>query len=112
MKEKLYILWTNADPVTSELMVFMYSENAILHKWWDEITIIVWGATSKLISENKNIQKRLKEIADIGVNISACKSCADKLEVADKISELDIELKYWGEPLTKIIKENQKLITI
>ena len=25
--ETLYILWTNADPVTANLMVFMYAEN-------------------------------------------------------------------------------------
>ena len=112
MKEKLFILWTNADPITSELMVFRYSEKAILDNWWDEITIIIWGATSELVAKNTTIQNRLKEISDNGVNISACKTCADALGVDGKISELGIELKYWGELLTKIIKENDKLITI
>ena len=29
MKEELFILWTNADPVTSEKMVCMYAHNSI-----------------------------------------------------------------------------------
>ena len=112
MKDTLYILWTNADPITSELMVCRYSEKAILDHWWGEVTVIIWGATAKLVAENPTIQKRLREISDNGVCVSACKTCADTLGVADKISELGIELKYWGAPLTEIIKGNEKLITV
>ena len=37
--ETLYILWTNADPVTANLMVFMYAENSMRYHKWDAITI-------------------------------------------------------------------------
>ena len=30
----LHILWTNADPETSENMVMMYARNAMLNEWW------------------------------------------------------------------------------
>ena len=40
----LNILWTNADPLTSHNMVVMYATNAILRQWWDEVTVIIWGA--------------------------------------------------------------------
>ena len=42
---KLYILWTNDNFITSEKMVFMYGINAKRQDWWDEVTIIVWGAS-------------------------------------------------------------------
>ena len=48
----LYILWTNADVLTSDKMVMMYSINAKLYKWWDKVTVIIWGATAKLAAEN------------------------------------------------------------
>ena len=112
MKDKLYILWTNADPITSELMVCMYAQNAILKHWWNEITVIIWGATVEYVSNNKSIQDRLLQMKNDGVTISVCKSCSEKLGVVSKIEALGFELKYWGEPLTKILKENHKLITI
>lgn len=28
-QDRLYILWTNADPVTSKLMVMMYAKNSL-----------------------------------------------------------------------------------
>ena len=32
-EDHLYILWTNADPVTAEQMVFMYAVNALRFAW-------------------------------------------------------------------------------
>ena len=58
------------------------------------------------------IQTRLKEMLHDGVNISACKACADQLGVADIIETLGIEVKYWGEPLTDILKSNKTLLSI
>ena len=46
-KSKLYILWTNPDPLTAEKMVFMYAKNSRLQGWWDDVTVILWGATAK-----------------------------------------------------------------
>lgn len=45
---KLYILWTNADPVTSDKMVMMYGINCKLYDWWEAVTIMIWGATANL----------------------------------------------------------------
>lgn len=112
MKEELFILWTNDNPITSEKMVCMYAHNAILKKWWDEVTVIVWGATIKYVAEDRAIQNRLMQMQNDGVKLSGCKACAEDLGVVDKMIELGIELKYWGEPLTKIIKGNHKVITI
>jgi hypothetical protein len=53
----LYILWTNADPITSEKMVFMYTINSLIHGWWENVTLIIWGATAKLVSEDTAIKK-------------------------------------------------------
>jgi len=111
-KEHLYILWTNSDPVTAEKMVFMYGLNAFKRGWWKEVTIIVWGATALLVSKNDDIQKNIKEMLSSGVDVSACKACADQLGVTESLEEVGIEVKYWGEPLTEILKAGEKLITI
>jgi len=90
----------------------MYAHNAILNNWWKTVTVIIWGATAKLVAENEIIQTRLKEMLHDGVKVSACKACADQLGVTDKIEALGIEVKYWGEPLSQILKSNETLLSI
>ena len=108
----LYILWTNADPLTAEKMVFMYGVNARLREWWQEVTVIIWGAPAKLVAENGDVQKKVAEALDAGVKLSACKACADQLGVTDKLVELGIEVKFWGQPLTELLKSDAKLLTV
>jgi len=108
----LYVLWTNDNPITAEKMVFMYTVNSLLHGWWEKVTLIIWGAPAKLVSENADIQRKVKEALDAGVHITACKACADQLGVSDDLEKLGIEVKYWGAPLTEILANNKKLLTI
>lgn len=111
-KRHLYVLWTNADPLTAEKMVFMYTTNSLIHGWWEEVTLIIWGATTKLVADNENIQKMLHDAKIAGVHITACKACADQLGVSEELKKLDIEIKYWGVALTEILKNDEKLLTI
>lgn len=108
----LYVLWTNDDPVTAEKMVFMYTINSLVHGWWEKVTLIIWGAPAKLVSEDVNIQKKITEALDAGVHITACKACADQLGVTEALEKLRIEVKYWGQPLTEILKNNEPLLTV
>ncbi|WP_432735719.1 DsrE family protein [Maridesulfovibrio sp. FT414] len=112
MKNKLNILWTNADPVTSELMVMMYAQNSIKNGWWDKVQVIIWGAPAKLVAEDVHIQKLIADAREVGVRFSACESCAAQLGVKSQLAELDLEVKHWGLPLTEIIKNNENLITV
>jgi hypothetical protein len=111
-KDHLYILWTNSDPLTADKMVFMYALNSLKKGWWQEVTVVIWGSTTKLTGENADIQSKIKELSAEGVKFSACKACADELGVTDKLIAQGIEVKYWGQPLTDIIKSGQPLLTI
>lgn len=111
-KTHLYVLWTNDNPITAEKMVFMYTINSLLKGWWEKVTLIIWGAPAKLVSEDDNIQKLVKKALKAGVHITACKACADQLGVTETLEKLNIEVKYWGIPLTEILKNEEKLLTI
>ena len=111
-KTHLYVLWTNADPITAEKMVFMYTKNALIHGWWEHVTLIIWGAPAKLAAEDAAIRKMIAEARDAGVHVTACKACADQLGVTEALAEQGIEVKYWGAPLTDILKREETLLTI
>ncbi len=112
MNKKLNILWTSNNVDTARLMVFMYAINAVQKKWWDEVTIIIWGSSAKLVAENSSIQEEIKRAQTSGVKVSACIACATKLNVVDILQDLDLEVISWGKPLTEIIQNGEFLLSV
>ena len=110
--EHLYILWTSKDTDTFDEMVFMYALNGKKLKWWDMVTVVIWGASARLAGEDEVVQLKIKELMEAGVKVEACKACADDLGVSAILESLGVEVKYWGQPLTKVLKSGAKLITI
>lgn len=108
----LHILWTSSDIETFDEMVFMYAYNGKKHKWWDDITLVIWGASARLTGEDEVVKLKIKELVEAGVKVEACKACADDLGVSATLQSLGVEVKYWGQPLTKLLKSGAKLITI
>jgi hypothetical protein len=111
-KTTLYILWTNDNIITAEKMVFMYAINAMRYGWWENVTLVVWGATAKLVAENQRIQELIAEAREKGVYVTACKACADQLEVSEILEAHGIDVQYLGIPLTNLLKNDEKLITV
>ena len=110
-KDKLVVVWTSGDRDVAIKMVYMYTFNAKKNGWWDDITFIVWGASAKLLSEDKELQDYIKKMKDEGIDLKACKACADMYGVSDKLTELGITVKYMGVELTDFIKEGRHVLT-
>lgn len=108
----LYVLWTSADRQVAERMVFMYTLNSRLKGWWENVNLLIWGPSAKLITEDAGLQEKLEQMKEAGVNLLACKACADMYGVSDKLEALGVTVKYIGELLTQILKEDEKLITL
>ena len=109
-EDKLVVVWTSGDKEVALKMVFMYTYNAKKQAWWDDVTLLVWGPSSKLLSQDKELQDYVKKMIDSGIHVMACKACADQYGVADKLKELGVTVKYAGQDLTKFIKE-RKVVT-
>ncbi|MBE0712873.1 MAG: DsrE family protein [Candidatus Aminicenantes bacterium] len=108
---KLVVLWTSGDREVALKMVFMYTLNAKLNKWWTDITFIIWGPSSKLLSSDAELQEEIKKMKEAGVVLEACKACADQYGVSRKLQELGVDVKYMGQPLTRYIKEGRHVLT-
>lgn len=109
---KLNILWTTSDMDTVSSMLSMYAGNALKNGWWDEINIVIWGGSSKLVGEDPKIQKLVVKWIEKGITVEACKACSDKYKASETMKELGVDVKYMGVPLTEYIKGDDKLITI
>ena len=108
----LNILWTTDNKDTIQNMLSMYAVNSFKNKWWDEINIIIWGASAKIIGEDEEIQKQVVRMIESGVTFEACKSCSDMYKASDKLTELGVDVKYMGIPMTNYLKSSDRFITV
>ncbi len=111
MEQKLAVVWTSGDRDVALKMVFMYTYNAKKNGWWNEINLIVWGPSSKLLSEDEELQSYIRKMQEEGISIFACKACADMYGVSPKLKELGIDVKFMGEPLTEYLQKDYKVIS-
>jgi hypothetical protein len=110
--EKLVILWTSGDRDVAMKMVFMYTYNAKKNDWWKDITLVVWGPSAKLLAEDKELQEYMQRIMEVGVEVRACKGCADQYGVSGKLEELGITVLYIGKEFTDYIQQGRNVLTI
>ena len=110
--KKLTVLWTNDNLVTAKDMVFMYTINAKKFGWWEDITLLIWGDTAELAANAKDLHPFFAEMQDVGIHLTACKACADKHNVTERLEALGIEVKYWGIGLTEVLQGEGKLLTV
>ena len=108
---KLAVLWTSGDRDVALKMVFMYTLNAKKRGWFDQVQLIVWGPSSKLLSVDEELQASVAEMKSVGVELTACKACADSYGVSDKLETLGIEVKYMGVPLTEMLQSDWVVTT-
>jgi hypothetical protein len=110
--DELLVLWTSASKETAIHMVFMYAENSRIKGWWKEVTLLIWGASSKLVSEDEDIQDCIEALQQAGVRTIACRQCAENYNIVDTLEAQRIEVFYTGEFLSDWLKSNNKLLTV
>jgi len=109
--DKLVIVWTSDDPYTAERMVLMYAHASKTAGWFDEVTLIIWGPSAKMVAENIKIQEKLEAMQADGVQIRACIVCANMYEVTDDLRALGFDVQAMGRPLTDYLKSGAKVLT-
>jgi len=108
---RLAVIWTSGDPEVAHRVCFMYTDNAKKQKWFDEVTLIVWGPSARLLAGDKDLQAKIKGMLDDGVKIQACQACSDSYGVTEQLRKMGIDVKYMGKPLTDYIQQGWHILT-
>ncbi|WP_407311490.1 DsrE family protein [Desulfosporosinus sp. SB140] len=110
---KLVVIWTNGDREVAIRMAFMYTLNSKLKEWWNEVFLVVWGPSAKLLAEDTALQEYIVKMKTAGVELLACKACADSYGVSEVLGTMGINVKYTGQVLTDFLKdEDTRVITV
>jgi len=111
VSDKLVVLWTSDDPYVAERVALMYTHAAKKNNWFSDVTLIVWGPSAKMISENIRIQDKVKEMQKDGVVVEACITCSNAYGVTEDLKKLGYDVKPMGKPLTDYLKSGAKVLT-
>ena len=108
---KLCVVWTSADPDVAKNVCFMYAAAAKKNGWFDEVYLVVWGPSAKLLAEDETIQAEMKAMQKVGVVTEACVVCARRYGVDGDLKKLGLDVKSMGKPLSDRLKGDWKTIT-
>lgn len=107
---KLMVLWTSDDPMVAERVALMYTGVAKQYGLFEEVSVIIWGPSQKLVVENKEVQAKLKDMAEKGVKLNACITCANMYGVTEQLKALGINVDIMGMPLTNALKADDTAV--
>ena len=109
--DTLVVFWSSGDPEVAEKACLMYASAAKKNKWFDEVILIVWGPSEKLLSENQYLKEKVAVMQKDGIIVQACVSCSNMYGVTDQLKVCDIDVRRMGIPLTKYLKRSYKIIS-
>jgi len=107
--KSLLIVWTTGEKDVFTKMVGPYL--TVSAKAWTQRTLMIWGPSEKLSSEDADVQALVQKLKEGGVILKACKWCAEQYGVDKKLAALGFEVNYMGTPLTEAIQSGQKVVT-
>ncbi|RQV95410.1 MAG: DsrE family protein [Calditrichaeota bacterium] len=110
-KNRQLIVWSSGDREVALKMVFMYANNCKKRGWMDTVRLLVWGPSGKLLLEDEELRKNLNILKETGVELYACKGCADLYGISDQLSALGINVMYTGTMLADLQKEGWHVLT-
>ena len=108
----LVVLWTSGEKDVFTKMVNIYTLNAKKRGWFDDITLIVWGPSAKLLAGDEELQGMITQLYDNGIVLEACIWCTNQYGVTEDLKGLKIDVKGMGVPLSAYIKDPTKEVIV
>ena len=111
--KNLLVVWKSDNEIDINNFIMPYTFNSKRHGWFNDVELLIWGASQHKVAESEEIQTKIKKIIESGIAVYACKFCADNLEVSEKLSSIGVKVEYTGVYLSEKMKDDTfEVITI
>jgi len=111
MATKIFVILSTGDREVALEVGLVYPLNAAKEKWMDEVKLIIFGPAEKLAAYDMEVQAKLKELNGAGIDIIACKWCADRMEVTDLLEKAGIKVIRVGAIISQLLKDGWASLT-
>ncbi len=111
MATKVFIVVSSRDKEVVKWPALTYPLNATKNKWMDEVRVILFGPAEELAAHHPEVQEKLKELQEAGIEVMACKACADEWNITGVLEEAGIKVVYVGSVISQLIKDGWASLT-
>ena len=110
---KVLVVWKSNNDIDIHNFVIPYSYNAVMHEWFDEVELLIWGASQEKVINDTIIQQEVSNLIKNEIKVYACKMCSDKIGATDILKEIGVNVRYTGDLLSDRLKDKEyEVITI
>jgi hypothetical protein len=109
--DTLVVVWWSGDPEVAMKACLMYAHAAKKYKWFNEVILVVWGPSEKLLAENATLKEKVAAMKKDGVILEACVACSNMYNVTNELKVCEVDVKGMGVPLTRYLKRGYKVIS-
>lgn len=81
----------------------MYAHNALKEGWLEDVKIVFFGPSERLIVQDEQVSNEVKAIAVVG-EAFACKAILDREGFSGEMEKLGVKVKYVGSIISNFIK--------
>jgi hypothetical protein len=111
MATKAFVILGSGDREVALEVGLVYPLNAAKNKWMDEVKVIIFGPSEKVAAYDKEVQDRIKELRNLGVEVLACKWCADRMNITSELEKAGIKVEYVGTVISQLLKDGWASLT-
>ncbi|MCK9641347.1 MAG: DsrE family protein [Prolixibacteraceae bacterium] len=109
--DTLVVVWSSGDPEVATKACLMYAHAAKKYKWFNEVILIVWGPSEKLLAENAVLKEKVAAMKKDGIIVEACVACSNMYNVTNELKVCQVDVKGMGVPLTRYLKRGYKIVS-
>jgi hypothetical protein len=103
MSSKLLVIIATGENEKA-LTGLMYASRTLSEGWMDEVKVVFFGPSERLLVEDQLIAKTAKELSSVEKPI-ACKFISDRDGTSEKIEALGVKVDYVGTIISDFIKD-------
>jgi hypothetical protein len=111
MANKVFALITDTDREQALEVGLIYPLNCARNKWLDDVKVIFFGPSEKLAAFDTQVQDKIKEMKNSGIEVLACKWCSDRMGITSELEAQGITVVYVGPVISQLIKDGWAQLT-
>ena len=102
MNSKLLVIIATGEKEKA-LTGLMYARNTLKQGWLEDVKIVFFGPSEKLIVQDEQVANEVKNIAVMGESF-ACKAISDREGFSGEVEKLGVKVEYVGSVISNFIK--------
>jgi len=111
MASKVFVLVSSADREVALEVGLVYPLNASKNHWMDEVKVIFFGPSEKVAANDAEVQGRIKELLDVGIEVLACKWCSDRMNITEKLEAIGVRVIGVGPFISNLLNDGWTSLT-